>query len=376
MKILIPTADYPPIEGGISTVALEVARMLTTKGHEITVLAPYFPDTGPFDEAEPYEVHRYAGYRLGWLRFFPMLFTALPLMRRAELILCINIAYAGVMARIAGSLSRTPYVVFAYGYEFLKFKGVWPVSALLRSVYRHARLTVAISDFTRSQLAEFGAAPDGIVTIHPGASLSTPLSRECLAATRDKFALGNDRVILAVGRFVPRKGHLTFVRALPRILEAFPDTVLVLVGQGPAMSDVAKEANALGVRDNVLLPGCLPPDDVAALYECCEIFALPTGTDSDGQVEGFGLVFTEAHAHGKPVVAGHSGGVTEAVLDGETGLIVEPNDPDALAEAILSLMNDPERARRLGENGRRRVEEELNWETFTERLLGALEDCP
>jgi len=172
---------------------------------------------------------------------------------------------------------------------------------------------------------------------------------------------------------VPRKGHITLVRAMPRIIEHIPDAALVLVGEGPCLHDAVYEANKLGVRENVLFPGSVSDEDLAALYQACEVFALPTGDDGGAQVEGFGLVFAEAGAYGKPVVAGRSGGVMDAVLDGETGLIVEPDQPDALADAILSLMENPAHAQELGENGRRRVETELNWTRFAERLLQMVE---
>jgi phosphatidyl-myo-inositol dimannoside synthase len=144
---------------------------------------------------------------------------------------------------------------------------------------------------------------------------------------------------------------------------------LVLVGEGHCLPDAVREANKLGVRENVVFPGTVSDDELAGLYQSCEVFALPTGHGGAGQVEGFGLVFTEANAYGKPVVAGRSGGVVDAVLEGETGLIVEPDQPEALADAILSLLDDPARGRELGENGRRRVETELNWKRFTEKLL-------
>jgi len=139
------------------------------------------------------------------------------------------------------------------------------------------------------------------------------------------------------------------------------------------MSDITRRAQELGIRDRIRLPGRLPDEEVTAFYELCTLFALPTGQDSQGQVEGFGLVFSEAHAHAKPVVAGRSGGVVDAVLDGETGLLITPDDPNALSEAILQILDDPDLAKHLGEAGKHRVETELNWETFTRSLVRQIE---
>jgi len=186
---------------------------------------------------------------------------------------------------------------------------------------------------------------------------------------RDRLGLGTDRYVFAVGRFVPRKGQERLVRAMPRILEACPNTRLVLVGRGPCEAACREKARALGIEGLVHFAGRADDATLAALYQDCALFALPTGTDANGQVEGFGLVFTEAHAYGKAVVAGHSGGVADAVRHGETGLLVAGENVDAVADAVIGLLRDEALARRLGEAGKRRVAEELNWRVFTERVL-------
>lgn len=371
MRILIPTVDYPPIEGGISTVARETAHALAGLGHEVTVVAPFFPDMAAFDAAEPARVVRFRGYRAGWLRLGPFLARAWPLVREADLILAINVAYGGVLARLARLWRGTPYVVFAYAYEFLRFRHTPVVASLYRSIYHRARVTVAISRFTRDNLCRFGVADGNIATILPGAREPVTYSAEVLAALRARLGIEDGRIILSVGRFVPRKGHAHLVRAMGPILEACPNTHLVLVGRGPCLDDCITAARAMGIEGFVHFPGCLPDAEVAALYQMCDVFALPTGEEGPGQVEGFGLVFVEAGAYGKPVVAGRSGGVAEAVLDGETGLLTPPGDPDALARGVIRLLQDRALAQRLGAAGRARYETELNWPAFARRVLEA-----
>lgn len=373
MNILIPTADYPPIEGGIGTVSLQLSRELAALGHTVTVVAPHFPGMETFDAAEPARIVRYRGYRLGWFRFFPMLFKSVRFLPSTDLVLGINIAYGGVIGRLGRAFFGKPYVAFAYAYEFLKFRWNPPARWLLRHVYRRARRVVAISAFTRDRLIEFGVEAAAIDVIPPGAPEPAPVDDTALQALKERYVLNGHRIVLGVGRFIPRKGHATLVEALPKILERHPDTVLVLVGRGPSLARTTQVAGKLGIRDRIRLPGRIDDSELAALYTLCDCFALPTGADERGQVEGFGLVFSEAHAYGKPVVAGRSGGVVDAVLDGETGILVAPDDPDALAEAILSLLDDPDRARAMGEAGRKRVEEELNWTRFTQRMLEAVE---
>ena len=374
MNILIPTADYPPIEGGIATVTLQLSRELAAAGHAVTVVAPYFPGQEDFDANEPVSVVRYRGYGLGWLRLLPMLAATLPRAKSADAILGINIAYGGLIGLTARRLFDTPYVTVGYAYEFLKFRRIPPLAALLRRAYKRSTLVVAISAFTRERLVEFGVPDVLIETILPGATQTEPLAPEKIEEIKRVYNLNGHRIVLAVGRMIPRKGHATLVRAMPKILESHPETMLVCAGRGPCLDETAELARALGVADRVLLPGYLPDDHVAALYQACDVFALPTGEDAGGQVEGFGLVFAEAQAHGKPVVAGRSGGVTDAVIDGETGLIVPPEDPESLADSITSLLSDREKAAALGAKAKDRVARELNWPHFTQRLLEALDE--
>lgn len=374
MNILIPTADYPPIEGGISTVTLQVSRALAAMGHTVTVVAPRFRGQEAFDATEPARVIRYRGYRLGWLRFLPMLAACRPLLHDTNLVLGINVAYGGLIGYLAKASRGTPYLVFSYAYEFLKFRRHSLAGALVRRVYAGARAVIAISRFTRDSLVEFGVAPSRIEVVLPGAEPGTVPPDDAIAAVREKYAVNGGPMLLSVGRFIQRKNQRVLVQAMPAVLARVPDCILLLAGQGPAMRQCVLDAHELGIRDHVLFPGRVPDADLALLYHACDVFALPSGKGvRRGQVEGFGLVFSEAHACGKPVVAGRSGGVEDAVLDGQTGILVSPDSPQEVAQAILRLLEDPEAARRMGEAGRHRIETTLNWRQFTQEVARVAE---
>lgn len=368
MRILIPTVDYPPIEGGIGTVTLEVSRELARLDHEVTVVAPWFPRMQAFDDNEPVRVVRFRGYGLGWLRYIPLRMRARAFIRDCDLIVAPNVAYGGIIARRA----RRPYITFAYAYEFMKFDRHPRIAGLLRSVYSGADVVVAISRFTRDRIESFGVPGAKVATILPGSRVPPKLPADSANLCRN-LGVTAPNFILAAGRMIPRKGHATLIEAMPAILSFCPDTQLVLVGRGPCEAALREAAVALGVANNIIFAGRVSDEELAALFDRCTIFALPTGDAGGGQVEGFGLVFSEAHAHGKPVVAGRSGGVEDAVIHDETGILVEPNDPGALVNAVVALLENPEEARRLGEAGRERVRTELNWAVFTERMLEAWE---
>lgn len=372
MNIVIPTADYPPIEGGIGTVTREVARELAALGHRVTVIAPHFPGTAAFDAAEPVRVVRYRGYGLGAARIVPMALTTLPHLRAADVLIAINVASSGVIGLAAQRLLGTRYLALAYGYEFMKFSPRNLAASLLRAVYRRAAAVIAISRFTRDKLIAFGVAADSIQVCLPGANMPQAASPAAIDAIKRKLTLNGNRLVLSVGRMVPRKGHVTLVRAMPRVLERHPGTVLVCAGRGPCHDEAMKVGEQLQIQDNLRLPGHLDDAEVDALYTLCDVFALPAGEGRGGQAEGFGLVFAEAAAHGKPVVAGNSGGIPDAVRDGETGVLVPPDNPEATAAAIDRLLSDRPLAARMGAAGRARVDSELNWSAFTRAMLAAL----
>lgn len=376
IRILVVTVDYPPIEGGIGTLTREVSRELSRKGFDVTVLAPGFPGMDASDQEEPARIVRFGGYRLGWLRIFPVLVRARALVPHYDLILAMNITYGGTAGLLARSLFGVPYVTFAYGYEFLKFKRFRPAAAYLRYLYAQSRGVIAISGFTRDRLIDFGVSAGKIAAILPGANPAPPVNAQAVERIRQLYPIEGKRVILSVGRLVPRKGHLALLRAMPEVIKRVPNAHLIVVGQGPEISPCSRAAQRMGVRDHVTFAGALDDGGVQALYSLCDVFALPVREDAHGQIEGFGLVFSEAHAHGKPVVAGKSGGVAEAVLHDETGILVNPDNPDEIAGAIASILLDETMARRLGRNGRARIERELNWQAFTRQMLFALGIAP
>lgn len=340
MKIVIPTADYPPIEGGIATVSLRVSRELVKMGHEVTVVAPYYRNMEKFDAGEKVEIVRFRGYGLGWLRFFPMFLTARKLIEGADLVLGINIAYGATMAYFL----KRPYLTFAYAYEFLKF-GEGKITEHLRKVYRGSIKTISISNFTTNALMEFGIDEERIKTILPGAPKALAVPATTIEAMRENLKLGRGPLILAVGRLIPRKGHKTLLKAMQPVVKRYPGTHLVCVGRGPLMDSLREQSKKLGIAESVRFTGYMTFEEVATIYQRCTLFALPTGTEDGGQVEGFGLVFVEANAYGKPAIAGRSGGTEDAIHDGETGLLIEPDDPAACASAIIELLDNPERAR-------------------------------
>lgn len=176
-------------------------------------------------------------------------------------------------------------------------------------------------------------------------------------------------MVVCVSRLVPRKGQDTLIGAMPRILAALPDAVLLIVGGGPYEADLRALATSTGVADSVVFTGAVPWSELPAHYGAGDVFAMPCRTRRGGlDVEGLGIVYLEASATGLPVVAGDSGGAPDAVLHGETGWVVPGGDPAQAADRIVVLLQDPALRARMGERGRAWVEEKWRWDLLAERL--------
>jgi len=189
----------------------------------------------------------------------------------------------------------------------------------------------------------------------------------------------DEKIILSVGNLAQGaeyKGFDIVVRALPRILSEMPKVRYVIVGEGPGRSTLQRLAAELGVAERVVFAGELSDAELASCYQECDVFVLPSGApDSKGgwHGEGFGRVYAEASIAGKPVVASRVGGAVEAVLDGKTGLLVNPGSPEEVAEAVITVLRQPDLAMALGRAGRDRALNDFTSETMRKSLLRLLE---
>ena len=275
---------------------------------------------------------------------------------------------AWLAARAAGA----PWAVWCHGVE------VWrPLRPMIGAALRRADLVIAPSRFTASLLERMHRVPSRCLAVVPHAlPPDLPLAETGVA---EGAAAGDERLqVLTVARLVPEhayKGVDTLLAAWPLVLRSVPEAELVVVGDGPDRPRLEREAARLVPDGRVRFAGRLDDRALAEAYTQAAVFALPARTriGHGAAGEGFGLVFLEAAAAGLPVVAGNGGAIPEVVRDGETGLLVDPESPKEVAAAIVRVLRDPDLARRMGEAGRRLVQEEFSYERFCERLARLVE---
>ena len=257
---------------------------------------------------------------------------------------------------------RLPFLVYAHGNEILDvLQGTAPRERL----HLHAAdRIVANSRFTASLVEQAGVDRRRIHVIHPGCDAERFQPRPVDRALRDRLlgARAGGRVVLTVGNLVERKGHDMVIQALAQIIRRVPDTPYLIVGEGPYRDDLDRLARATGVRDRVVFAGRVDADGLPDVYALSDVFVMPSRVRHAARdVEGFGLVFLEANACGKPVIGGRTGGIPEAIVDGKTGFLVEPESVADIADRLKTLLTDREVATEMGRQGRTRVTAHFSW---------------
>ncbi len=293
---------------------------------------------------------------------------------RPDLIICTHLALAPVGWLLA-SVGRRPYWVVVYGIE------VWvSLPWAKRSALRHARRVIVISNFSREQITKRHQIKPERLSLLPCA-LDDALTTVEPARTGPHQSLADgQRVVLTVARMVAAeqyKGHDAILRALPHVLDWVPNLAYVVVGEGDDRSRIEALADSLGLRPHVIFTGAVSDSQLAALYKRADVFALPARTVLTGQEakgEGFGIVFLEAMAFGKPVIGPSEGAPAEIIHHGQHGLLVNPENSAALAEALVDLLTNPDKAREMGQAGSDWVRRHYSYGSFRKKLGGILGD--
>lgn len=393
MKILMVTSSYPKYEGDVTAPFIEsIAASIAARGNEVHVLAPYHPDLrrGEIEKGVHLHFFKYAPLRhlniWGYAEaleadirvkgaIFPLtpvvfassLWSLLRLTREIKF----DIMHAhwvvpnGPVATLIAKVRRLPLIVSMHGSDVFVAEQSGLIAAVARWVYRAASAITAPSDDLRLRAMRLGAPANRCHLVPYGVDPSKftriegagPLLRQELGLPE------NSPIIFAVGRMVYKKGFEYLIRAVPAILREHPDAKVVLAGGGDLQGKLVSLVNQLGVGDSVIMPGWISRDKLPLYFSGCDLFVLPSVVDQQGNVDGLPNTLLEAMASARPVVATNVAGIPLAVKDGENGLVVPEKQPGELSAAINLLLRAPDLRQQYGEASRRRVEDDLNWDT-------------
>jgi phosphatidylinositol alpha-1,6-mannosyltransferase len=340
-RVLVVTPDFPPALGGIQRLIHRLTEQLERMDVRIVTLGA---DTAEeFDRRSTVDVvraSRVAGIgHAGTIALLNVRAFVEALRVRPDVVLSAHINVSPAALAIKHALG-VPYVQYLYGREVIIRR------RLTRTGLHGAAAVVAISSYTRQLGLEHGAAPERIHCIPPGIDL----------VEQQRLTERSLPTIVTVARLEQRyKGHDVLLRALPLVRSRVAEARLVVIGNGPMQPVYESLASSLGLDGAVEFVGALDDAERDRLLDCGHVFAMTSRLPLDGGGEGFGIVYLEAAAHGLPAVAGNVGGAVDAVVHGETGLLVDPTDHVAVADALTSLLRSPETAQQLGRAGAERA---------------------
>jgi phosphatidylinositol alpha-1,6-mannosyltransferase len=360
---LLVTNDFPPKIGGIQSYLHELWRRLPVA--DATVFTTRHDGDAAWDAEQPFRVVR-ARER----QFFPTrsLATRIDGLARELNASVVLLDPWLPLGQLGPRLTAAPYVVVVHGAE-VTVPGRLPGTRQLGArVLRHAAGVVAAGTYAAREAERAARMPLRGLVVPPGVDVERfhPLADTDRRAVRARFGLDPHRpLVLGVSRLVPRKGFDVLVDAVVGL----PDVQLAIAGAGRDRPRLARRVERRGIADRVRFLGRVPDDDsFPQLYASADVFAMPCRDRWGGlEAEGFGIVFLEAAAAGVPVVAGRSGGSHEAVVDGETGFVVD-GTAAGVRRALVALLADDGLRRRMGVAARARAVEAFSYDTLAARL--------
>lgn len=334
-KVLLVTPDYPPQVGGIQGLMQRLVE--NAPGLRFRVLTLGAEGAAAFDAGADHEVRRVGSVESD-RRVSGAIMNAASLREvvawRPDVILSGHVI-GSIGAIVAKRVLRVPLVQYVHADELRSRR------ELARRAVAAADLTIAVSRYTRDLVLSIGGDPARVKVIHPGVDLPPEVVHEPTDVP----------TLLTVARIQLRyKGHDVMVRAMPLIRARVPGARWVVIGDGQFAPAVAAMVSAYRLDDAVEMLGRVTDDERDAWLRRADVFCMPSRVPPGGVGgEGFGIAYMEAAARGIPAIGGNVTGAADAIRDGETGLLVDPNDHLEVAEAAVALLGDRERAARMGE---------------------------
>ena len=370
---------FPPEHVGTARYAVTLAEGLAKRGVQVTVLAPAYSRHHPEDKSLGYQVRRIPG---GHHSFVPLRYPlARAALRKALDEIHPDVVWAanGMATRVAGTLVEelnVPVVGSLHGTDIAtrlpgRSPRTWLESIPQRRFYEHSDRLLTNSRFTYDLAVQKGIDPRKLQVVYLGVELSRDMESVQLRARKNHPELAGRRIVLTVGRLVVQKGHKVLIEAMNQVLATRPEVLHIIVGEGPEKDALAAQIQCFQREKDILLISRVSQDELEEYYALARIFAL-TSYSVRSYVEGLGFVFLEAATRGLPAVGTCHGGIPEVIIDGETGFLADPDQPEEIARHIGRLLDDEELCQHMGDNARRHVEERFSVERMIDECKEVL----
>jgi phosphatidylinositol alpha-1,6-mannosyltransferase len=355
MKILIITLEYPPQIGGIASHTFNLADSMNAS--DIIVWAPKMQGDLIFDQQNPWKTFRGRPYaKLFWPRWLKWYFQIKKIIisEKVDLLVIQHALPGGYVGYMANKFLKIPYVVFFHGSDLEM--AVKNKIRKLGVVCKNAKQVIVSSNFLKNKLLSSLGNLQNIVVGNPapGRHFLVAPAEENKSLLKSKLALEGKKVIISVGRFDEGKGFPRLLKAMIKVSEQVPSAVLLLIGDGPKKNYISELIKKFNLENIVRYVGAVPNHELPIYYAISDLFVLLPHKDQNRE-EGWGMVYLESAACGVPAVAGNVGGVSEAIEDGNSGILVDSNFEKNTVEAIVSLLLDDKKRLMMGQYAKARV---------------------
>ena len=380
-RVLIVAVDFKPLISGIAEYAYHMAHGFMTLDTEVQILSPYYIGVETNDDKLGMQVKRtYPAYIPGKksgvavkMKNCASLAGLAATMLKMRKVFQPHIIYfpsmypfAGFFPHLKGSMVTT-FHSGELSMHCRESRFAAMNKYILRRSCNNSALILANSNYTKNLLEELGANTSKIFVTGCGVDWERFGNVPDTNETKSKLGFSGKKIILSLARLDEHKGFDNVLKCIPNIRKKFPNVLYIIAGDGPRKENLEKLVACLNLQDYVRMVGPISDASVVNYMAACDVFAMPNRKTTDGSIEGFGIVLLEANCCGKPVIAGRSGGVVDAVEHNKTGLLVNPYSQQDIEDAIETLLGNPQLAVKLGQQGRERVQKHFKWTFIAER---------
>ena len=379
MKIAMLTPYFYPHTGGTEKYVRDLSLELSKKGHDVTIISNNVPKKAKAPKEEMMD-----GVKVIRLPAFDFPYLPISFAFGKKLIEDMDIVHThGPAFSFTRSIPRNfkkPHILTFHcdTIMFDKFKGI-PIPGFLRSAFEfimdiYLRMIVPRADMIISTTEAY-ASTSPVLKDFPHKIVPIGIHAEKIDGMIKKLNLTPDKKksnqIIFLGRLAQNKGVDFLVKALPKVLAKFPNTELLICGEGEEKGHLLKLIKKFGIEKSIAFYGTLTFDKLVELYYTSTVFVMP----SISRLEAFGIVQLEAMACSTPVVCSNIPGPNAVMEVGKSGFLAEPRNPDSLAEALIKILENPEKAKEMGRYGRTLVETKYNWDVIADQILAIYEEA-
>ncbi len=395
MKIVMITSSFPRFEGDSAAPFIKsIYEALTAQGNDVHVVAPYDPLT-KLDTKKDSKIHRFkyifidkwhimgharslisdTKLRLGTFFLLPLFLISATIKlnkivqsEKPELIYVHWVVPNGIPALIISKIFKIPYAISLHGSDIFVSKKNFVFRFIAKSIFANCSLVTACSPELYSDAVQLGS-PKNIHLLPWGADPKIFFKSKNQQEIRQKYQVETDDIVLiSLGRMVYKKGFTNLILALPAIIKNHPNVKIIIGGDGKIKQDLIQLANNLGVKKYVILPGNIPWNNVREFLSLGNIFLLPSIKDHSGNIDGLPTVVLEAMACSLPIIASDIGGISLVVENEKNGFLIKPDDPTAISQAVIKILDNPELINNMGKVSRLMIETIYNWNIVAEKL--------